>query len=708
MGIDVTLTPAEESELIDGLAQLDLGSSSATDRAGRAKEAKEAEKAREKARASLLKRELKQEVKDATAAAAAAAARPASASAKPTPSSSTVRVTLCSIERPSERKTVVLKRAPDVDELLKTAKTKLKLKKGFDHARLLDGGAAVTETATLDDGVVVAVSTQPAAEAEAAPAEADAAALGDAAPAAIDELRDAHRRRAGVLLGPAADAAAEQARLVAAAPPAAMAAARAALPMAGARAEILETLRRSTSLVLQGETGCGKSTQLPQFLLEEMVADGRGGACAVVVTQPRRVSAMALAQRVAEERGEALGETVGYAGARRVQAVGEDAHPLCDDGRAAQRAGCRRRRHARRALPRDSGRGARAVAALRLLLDAAPRFNLRRRVRRRRGWCSCRPRCRRRNSPSTWAARSSSRCRAASLMCKTSTSRTLWRRRGTALSGRPSTGARFATAAAQPGRPPKVLQSLRCWDDAQIDYGLLHAVVRLLVLSGGGDGGGEGDGAVLVFLTGVREIERLASMLEGDAALRDKATVRPLHGALDISAQRKAFERAPAGRRKVVVATNVAETSVTILDVVFVVDAGKVKQSSFVASRKVQLLQEEWISKEAAAQRRGRAGRVRAGVCYQLWPKGYELAAATVPEMCRAPLEEVVLHAILLGIATPAAFLARAPSAPPAAAVAAALDGLSQLQACDSAADGGSTLAARRPPRPPPGRRAPG
>ena len=68
------------------------------------------------------------------------------------------------------------------------------------------------------------------------------------------------------------------------------------------------------------------------------------------------------------------------------------------------------------------------------------------------------------------------------------------------------------------------------------------------------------------------------------------------------------------------------------------------------------------------------------------------MAAATVPEMCRAPLEEVVLHAILLGIATPAAFLARAPSAPPAAAVAAALDGLSQLQACDSAADGGSTL----------------
>ena len=201
----------------------------------------------------------------------------------------------------------------------------------------------------------------------------------------------------------------------------------------------------------------------------------------------------------------------------------------------------------------------------------------------------------------------------------------------------------------------------------------------------------EGDGAVLVFLTGVREIERLASMLEGDAALRDKATVRPLHGALDISAQRKAFERAPAGRRKVVVATNVAETSVTIPDVVFVVDAGKVKQSSFVASRNVQLLQEEWISKEAAAQRRGRAGRVRPGVCYQLWPKGYELAAATVPEMCRAPLEEVVLHAILLGIATPAAFLARAVGAA-AAAAAAALDGLSQLQACDSAADGGSTL----------------
>ena len=693
MGIDVTLTPAEESELIDVLAQLDLGSSSATDRAGRAKEAKEAEKAREKARASLLKRELKQEVKDATAAAAAAAARPASASAKPTPSSSTVRVTLCSIERPSERKTVVLKRAPDVDELLKTAKTKLKLKKGFDHARLLDGGAAVTETATLDDGVVVAVSTQPAAEAEpeAAPAEADAAALGDAAPAAIDELRDAHRRRAGVLLGPAADAAAEQERLVAAAPPAAMAAARAALPMAGARAEILETLRRSTSLVLQGETGCGKSTQLPQFLLEEMVADGRGGACAVVVTQPRRVSAMALAQRVAEERGEALGETVGYAvrGASKRSAKTRILFVTTGVLLSALGAGVDATLGALSHVILDEvhERSLLCDFCLTLLRDsisaagaAAPRLVL--------------------MSATLQAAQFSEYLGGAPVVkvpgrlfdVQDLHLEDALEATGYSLSGRPSTGARFATAAAQPGRPPKVLQSLRCWDDAQIDYGLLHAVVRHLVLSGGGDGGGEGDGAVLVFLTGVREIERLASMLEGDAALRDKATVRPLHGALDISAQRKAFERAPAGRRKVVVATNVAETSVTIPDVVFVVDAGKVRQSSFVASRKVQLLQEEWISKEAAAQRRGRAGRVRAGVCYQLWPKGYELAAATVPEMCRAPLEEVVLHAILLGIATPAAFLARAPSAPPAAAVAAALDGLSQLQACDSAADGGSTL----------------
>ena len=90
--------------------------------------------------------------------------------------------------------------------------------------------------------------------------------------------------------------------------------ARRRLPAYGARAELLEALRKSRVVVVSGETGCGKSTQVPQYLLEDMCAAGRGGECSIVVTQPRRIAALALAERVASERGGGkAGGVVGYA-----------------------------------------------------------------------------------------------------------------------------------------------------------------------------------------------------------------------------------------------------------------------------------------------------------------------------------------------------------------------------------------------------------
>ena len=87
---------------------------------------------------------------------------------------------------------------------------------------------------------------------------------------------------------------------------------RSRLPALGSREELLSALRGSPSLVVCGETGCGKSTQVPQYILEDAVAAGRGGACTVLIAQPRRVAAISLAERVAAERGEAVGQSVGY------------------------------------------------------------------------------------------------------------------------------------------------------------------------------------------------------------------------------------------------------------------------------------------------------------------------------------------------------------------------------------------------------------
>jgi len=87
---------------------------------------------------------------------------------------------------------------------------------------------------------------------------------------------------------------------------------RSALPAAGKRSELLEMLGRNHVVVISGATGCGKSTQVPQYILEDAVAAGRGARCNVIVTQPRRISALGLASRVAAERGEDVGQTVGY------------------------------------------------------------------------------------------------------------------------------------------------------------------------------------------------------------------------------------------------------------------------------------------------------------------------------------------------------------------------------------------------------------
>ena len=129
------------------------------------------------------------------------------------------------------------------------------------------------------------------------------------------------------------------------------------------------------------------------------------------------------------------------------------------------------------------------------------------------------------------------------------------------------------------------------------------------------------------------------------------------------------------------VATNVAETSVTIADVTHVIDVGRLKATRYHAATRMASLKAEWVSSAAAAQRRGRAGRVAPGTCYRLWPEAMALDAQMAPEMLRAPLEELLLNAAMLGVASPAAFLSRALQPPPRASVDAAMRNLLELQA---------------------------
>ena len=161
-------------------------------------------------------------------------------------------------------------------------------------------------------------------------------------------------------------------------------------------------------------------------------------------------------------------------------------------------------------------------------------------------------------------------------------------------------------------------------------------------------------GAILVFLPGRGEIESLASCLYGDETIvgdRNLCTVLKLHSAVPKSEQDRVFKPAVQGTVKIVLATNIAETSVTIPDVSHVIDTCRVKESRYNASTRIKELVTVWTSRASLKQRSGRAGRTSAGVCWRLCTEDFceqNMLDQTTPEMLRTPLDELILQICLL------------------------------------------------------------
>ncbi|XP_023382410.1 probable ATP-dependent RNA helicase DHX34 [Pteropus vampyrus] len=153
-------------------------------------------------------------------------------------------------------------------------------------------------------------------------------------------------------------------------------------------------------------------------------------------------------------------------------------------------------------------------------------------------------------------------------------------------------------------------------------------------------------GDLLVFLSGMAEISTVLEAAQTYASHTQRWVVLPLHSALSVADQDKVFDVAPPGVRKCILSTNIAETSVTIDGIRFVVDSGKVKEMSYDPQAKVQRLQEFWISQASAEQRKGRAGRTGPGVCFRLYAESdYEaFAPYAVPEIRRVALDAMVLQ----------------------------------------------------------------
>lgn len=153
-------------------------------------------------------------------------------------------------------------------------------------------------------------------------------------------------------------------------------------------------------------------------------------------------------------------------------------------------------------------------------------------------------------------------------------------------------------------------------------------------------------------MSGLNEITTIVDAATEYSEKKNNWIILPLHSSLSIADQDKVFDYPPDGVRKCIVSTNIAETSVTIDGVRFVVDSGKMKEMSYDPQTKMERLKEFWISQASAKQRMGRAGRTGPGICYRLYAEKIynELKEYSQAEIHRVPLESLLLQMISMGL----------------------------------------------------------
>ncbi|KAM7044266.1 ATP-dependent DNA/RNA helicase DHX36 isoform 2-T2 [Acridotheres tristis] len=223
------------------------------------------------------------------------------------------------------------------------------------------------------------------------------------------------------------------------------------------------------------------------------------------------------------------------------------------------------------------------------------------------------------------------------------------------------------------------IDALEMMDDDKVDLDLVAALIKHIVLE-------EEDGAILVFLPGWDNISTLHEILMSQVMFKsDRFIIIPLHSLMPTVNQTQVFKKTPPGVRKIVIATNIAETSITIDDVVFVIDGGKIKETHFDTQNSISTMAAEWVSKANAKQRKGRAGRVQPGHCYHLYNglRASLLDDYQLPEILRTPLEELCLQIKILRLGGIAYFLSKLMDPPSRDAVTLAINHLMELNALD-------------------------
>lgn len=216
-------------------------------------------------------------------------------------------------------------------------------------------------------------------------------------------------------------------------------------------------------------------------------------------------------------------------------------------------------------------------------------------------------------------------------------------------------------------------------DDSRIDYELCVHLVQYLLTAASP----RHEGAILIFLPGTAEIKRMMEMLNHSSAIGTRVWVLALHGSLSGADQSLVFKSAPAGKTKIIVSTNIAETSITIDDITAVIDCGKVKEMVYDNQQRRSQLLDCWSSRAACDQRKGRAGRVQEGTCYRLFSrKRFDaMDAQLAAEIHRVSLEQLCLQIKKLELGSIRGFLSKAIEPPKDEAIVAAVEELIEIAA---------------------------
>lgn len=472
---------------------------------------------------------------------------------------------------------------------------------------------------------------------------------------------------------------------------------RCTLPAYSKRPELMDAIAENQIVLVQGETGSGKTTQICQFILDDYLSSEQGAFCNVIITQPRRISAISVAERVAEERGEELGQTVGYS-VRFESCLPRPYGSIlfCTVGVLLRKleAGLRGVSHVivdeihERDVNSDF-----LLVVLRDMLSVYPDL----RVILMSATIDV-----------TLFTQYFNNCPVVYIEGRTYPVQTYFLEDAVEMLGfQPSlesirrekkkkreegdedtlvsTGQEENLNLLPKGHSysPQTADAMANISERDINMELLIALLKHIKSK-------NLPGAVLIFLPGWNVIFTIMKFLQQHPVFGTNSyRLLPLHSQLPREDQHRVFERVPPNVTKIILSTNIAETSVTIDDVVFVIDSCKAKMKLFTSHNNMTTFTTVWASKNNLLQRKGRAGRVREGFCYHLCSRIRHAALEEnqTPEMLRTPLHEIALTIKLLRLGGIGHFLSKAPQPPPIDAVIEAQALLHELYCLDDKAD---------------------